>query len=76
MVGIAKRKANLEAIHHYLTLQYVPEPFSAFEGIHKLEKSTYFVMRYALQNATIKQTEYHIRNRFRLSLYEMIRTLQ
>ncbi len=30
------RRANLEAIGHYLTLQYVPDPLTAFEGIHKL----------------------------------------
>ncbi|MFN7954695.1 MAG: asparagine synthase (glutamine-hydrolyzing) [bacterium] len=30
------RRPNLEAIHHYLTLQYVPSPWTAFEGIHKL----------------------------------------
>lgn len=30
------READLEAIHHYLTLQYVPDPLSAFRGIHKL----------------------------------------
>lgn len=49
------RKANLEAIHHYLTLQYVPEPFSAFEGIHKLEKSTY--LRISLEGE-VKKTKY------------------
>lgn len=30
------RQANLEAIHHYLTLQYVPDPLSAFQDIQKL----------------------------------------
>lgn len=31
-----ERRADLEAIDHYLTLQYVPEPWSAFQGIRKL----------------------------------------
>ena len=31
-----KREVNYNAIHHYLTYQYVPSPLSAFEGIHKL----------------------------------------
>jgi asparagine synthase (glutamine-hydrolysing) len=30
------RKVNLEALGHYLTLQYVPDPLTAFEGIYKL----------------------------------------
>ncbi len=30
------RQASLEAIHHYLTYQYVPAPFTAFEGVRKL----------------------------------------
>jgi asparagine synthase (glutamine-hydrolysing) len=30
------REVDLEAIHHYLTLQYVPDPWTAFKGIHKL----------------------------------------
>jgi len=30
------RKVDTEALHHYLTLQYVPDPWTAFKGIHKL----------------------------------------
>lgn len=30
------RVLDLEAVHHYLTLQYVPEPWSAIKGIRKL----------------------------------------
>ncbi|HUF39788.1 MAG TPA: asparagine synthase (glutamine-hydrolyzing) [Anaerolineales bacterium] len=30
------REPNLEALHHYLTLMYVPDPDTAFVGIHKL----------------------------------------
>lgn len=30
------RNIRLDAIHHYLTLQYVPDPMTAFEGIWKL----------------------------------------
>ncbi len=29
-------RANLEAIHHYLSLQYVPAPLTAFETVHTL----------------------------------------
>jgi asparagine synthase (glutamine-hydrolysing) len=35
-----RREANLEAIHHYLSLQYVPGPLSAFQGISKVEQAT------------------------------------
>ncbi|WP_051630915.1 asparagine synthase (glutamine-hydrolyzing) [Afifella pfennigii] len=31
-----ERTPNLQAIHEYLTYQYVPSPLTAFEGIHKL----------------------------------------
>jgi asparagine synthase (glutamine-hydrolysing) len=30
------RRANLTAIHHYLTFQYVPAPLTAFEEVQKL----------------------------------------
>lgn len=29
-------KVDLEAIHHYLTLQYIPDPWTAFKGVRKL----------------------------------------
>jgi asparagine synthase (glutamine-hydrolysing) len=35
------RKPDLQAIHHYLSLQYVPAPWSAFEGIKKLPQASY-----------------------------------
>lgn len=35
------RKPDLTAIYHYLTYQYVPSPFSAFEGIKKLPPAHY-----------------------------------
>lgn len=30
------RRPNLAAIHHYLSMQYVPSPLTAFEGIYSL----------------------------------------
>ena len=38
------RKPDLEAIHHYLSLQYVPEPWSAFVGIKKVPRASYMVV--------------------------------
>jgi len=35
--GGIPREPNHEAIHHYLTFQYVPGPWSAFRGIRKLK---------------------------------------
>jgi asparagine synthase (glutamine-hydrolysing) len=35
------RRPNLQAIHHYLSLQYIPSPLSAFEGISKLPPASY-----------------------------------
>lgn len=40
-----KREANLEAIHHYLTYQYVPSPLTAFDGIKKLPPAHYMVIK-------------------------------
>lgn len=39
-----KREPNYEAIHHYLSLQYVPAPWSAFKGVHKLPQASYMVV--------------------------------
>lgn len=36
-----ERRPNLEAIHHYLTLQYVPAPLSAFKGFSKVPPGHY-----------------------------------
>lgn len=38
------RRPNLEAIHHYLSLQYVPAPLSAFEGVKKVAQASYLVV--------------------------------
>lgn len=37
------RKPDMEAIHHYLTYQYIPAPWSAFEGIRKVPQASYMV---------------------------------
>lgn len=39
------RKPDHTAIHHYLTYQYVPSPWTAFEGIKKLPPAHYLVLR-------------------------------
>jgi asparagine synthase (glutamine-hydrolysing) len=41
--GLARRP-NLAAIDHYLTLQYVPSPQTAFAGIHRLPPAHYLVV--------------------------------
>ena len=38
------RQPDLEAIHHYLSLQYVPAPWSAFQGVKKLPQANYMVL--------------------------------
>jgi asparagine synthase (glutamine-hydrolysing) len=37
--------ADLEAISHYLSYQYVPSPYSAFRGIRKLPPAHYLLIR-------------------------------
>lgn len=39
-----KREPDYEAIHHYLTFQYVPAPLTGFMGIQKLEASHYLIL--------------------------------
>lgn len=38
-------RPNGEALSAYLTLQYVPSPLSAFEGVHKLPAGHYLLVR-------------------------------
>jgi asparagine synthase (glutamine-hydrolysing) len=49
------RRADLQAIHHYLTYQYVPAPWSAFTGIQKLPPGSVFVVR---KNGEIDNSRY------------------
>lgn len=37
------REIDLEALHHYLSLQYIPDPWTAFKGIHKLPPAHYLL---------------------------------
>ncbi len=37
------REVNIEAIHNYLTYQYVPSPLTAFKGIFKLPPAHYLL---------------------------------
>lgn len=40
------RSPDLTAIHHYLTYQYVPTPWTAFEGIRKLPPAHYMIVNH------------------------------
>jgi len=40
-----QRRPDYNAIHHYLTYQYVPSPWTAFEGIKKLPPAHYLVFK-------------------------------
>ena len=39
-----EKKVDYEAIHHYLTLQYVPAPLTGFKNIKKLEQAHYLIL--------------------------------
>ena len=41
-----KSELNLNALNHYLTLDYVPTPISIFEGVEKLEGGHYLQIDY------------------------------
>ncbi len=40
-----RREPDYEAIHQYLTFQYVPSPMTAFVGVHKLPPAHHLVVR-------------------------------
>ena len=44
LAGDARARPNLAAIDHYLTLQYVPAPDTAFAGINRLPPAHYLVV--------------------------------
>ncbi len=50
------REPDYEAIHHYLTLQYVPAPLTGFKGIAKLEPGHY--LRLNLKTKTLEKERY------------------
>jgi asparagine synthase (glutamine-hydrolysing) len=47
-------QVHIEALHHYLTYQYVPSPWTMFQGIHKLPNAHSLV----LQNGNIAVQSY------------------
>lgn len=50
------REIDYEAIHHYLTLQYVPAPLTGFRNIQKLESAHYLSLD--LKTKTLKKERY------------------
>lgn len=50
-----KREVDHLAIHHYLTLQYVPAPLTGFKGIKKLEAGHYLLLDIKTGQLTKKQ---------------------
>lgn len=50
------REPDYEAIHHYLTLQYVPAPMTGFKGIKKLEPAHFLTLN--LKTKELKKERY------------------
>lgn len=46
------REPDYEAIHHYLTLQYVPAPMTGFKGIKKLEPAHFLTLNLKTKELT------------------------
>jgi asparagine synthase (glutamine-hydrolysing) len=42
-----ERDVNALALHHYLTLQYVPEPLTIFDGVHRLPAAHKLVVEHS-----------------------------
>jgi asparagine synthase (glutamine-hydrolysing) len=45
LLALEKQELNKEALQHYLTYQFVPEPYSMTEGIEKLEPGHFFTKK-------------------------------
>jgi asparagine synthase (glutamine-hydrolysing) len=45
LLALEKQELNRDALQHYLTYQFVPEPYSMTEGIQKLEPGHYFTKK-------------------------------
>lgn len=45
LMAIDKDELNYDSLQHYLTYQFVPEPETMTEGIHKLEPGHYFTKK-------------------------------
>jgi asparagine synthase (glutamine-hydrolysing) len=57
LAGLAAKPAlNRQALHHYLTLRYVPAPDTIWQGIHKLEPG--HVLTYDITGGTQRITRY------------------
>lgn len=50
------REPDYEAVHHYLTLQYVPAPMTGFKGIKKLEPAHFLTLN--LKTKELKKERY------------------
>lgn len=46
------KEPDYVAIHHYLTLQYVPAPLTGFRGIQKLEAAHYLIVDLKMKSLT------------------------
>lgn len=51
-----QREPDYTAIHHYLTLQYVPSPLTGFKGIKKLEPGSFLLLD--LQKKSLYKEQY------------------
>ncbi len=51
-----KKEIDYTAIHHYLTLQYVPAPLTGFKDLEKLEPAHYLIVN--CDNGKIKKERY------------------
>lgn len=49
------REPDYEAIHHYLTFQYVPAPMTGFKGIKKLESAHFLTLDLKTKKLTKKR---------------------
>ncbi|WP_053367457.1 asparagine synthase (glutamine-hydrolyzing) [Bacillus sp. FJAT-27245] len=45
LLALNKEELNYDSLQHYLTYQFVPEPETMTEGIHKLEPGHYFTKK-------------------------------
>jgi asparagine synthase (glutamine-hydrolysing) len=67
---------NLEALHYYLSYQYVPSPLTMFSGIKKLPPATVLVCNMRGEVTTKRYWSLEYENKLRLSEEEYCRRLR
>ena len=69
------RTIDMVALHHYMSLRFIPAPHTMFEGIHKLPAGHFLTLQHG-QISINRYWDLSFRNKLRLSLPDYIQGLE